>query len=171
MTTSRDRFGRDIGLRSVEAVSYHVAAPVSGVAESRAGRLKPIETTQDRAAIFGVDEPFEIRWRGDCEPRPREHAMQLQLQRDDSGNGAGSSLTVQPSVLRPAVPLLRTAGELTGATATKLVDVVQREFLKRPYALVLDMSELSVMDIEAVPAPVDLASRAAETNAVSALMR
>jgi hypothetical protein len=34
MMTSIVRFGRDIGLRSVESDSYHVAAPVSGVAES-----------------------------------------------------------------------------------------------------------------------------------------
>jgi hypothetical protein len=34
MMTSIVRFGRDIGLRSVESDSYHVTAPVSGVAES-----------------------------------------------------------------------------------------------------------------------------------------
>src|SRR5438093_884372 len=37
MMTSTIKFGRDIGLRSAEASSYHVAAPVSGVAESQAG--------------------------------------------------------------------------------------------------------------------------------------
>jgi hypothetical protein len=66
MMTSIVRFGRDIGLRSVEADSYHVAAPVSGVAESRIGLHEPIETTQERAAVFPVDVPIDIRWRGDC---------------------------------------------------------------------------------------------------------
>jgi AraC-like DNA-binding protein len=67
MMTSTVRFGRDIGLRSVDAPTYHLAAPLSGSAESRAGTLDPIQTTPDRAVIFGVDEPFEIQWRGDCE--------------------------------------------------------------------------------------------------------
>jgi AraC-like DNA-binding protein len=66
MMTSIVRFGRDIGLRSVEADSYHVAAPVSGVAESRIGLHEPIETTRERAAVFPVDVPIDIRWRGDC---------------------------------------------------------------------------------------------------------
>ncbi len=65
-TTSVVRFGRYVGLRTAEADSYHVAAPVSGVAESRIGRHEPVETTQDRAAIFPLDVPVDIRWRGDC---------------------------------------------------------------------------------------------------------
>ena len=60
------RFGWDIGLRSVDADSYHVAAPVTGVAESRVRGDEPIENTRQRATIFPVDEPIDIRWRGDC---------------------------------------------------------------------------------------------------------
>ena len=66
MMTSAVRFGRDVGLRTVEAGSDHVAAPVSGVAESRIGVLEAIEATQDSAVIFPVDQPVDIRWRGDC---------------------------------------------------------------------------------------------------------
>jgi AraC-like DNA-binding protein len=66
MMTSAVRFGRYIGLRSVEAATFHVAAPVSGVAESRVGSHEPIETTPESAAIFGVGEPIDIRWPGDC---------------------------------------------------------------------------------------------------------
>jgi AraC-like DNA-binding protein len=66
MMTSTVRFGRDIGLRTVEAGSYHVAAPVSGVAESQIGLLEAIQTAQECAAIFQVERPVHIRWRGDC---------------------------------------------------------------------------------------------------------
>ena len=83
MMTSTVRFGRDVGLRSVEADSYHVAAPVSGVAESPIGLLEPIEATQESAVIFAVDEPVDIRWRGDCAQRcvdfPRV-ALELRLE-------------------------------------------------------------------------------------------
>lgn len=81
MMTSIVRFGQHIGLRSVEADSYHVAAPVSGVAEARIGLHEPIETTQERAAIFPVDVPIDIRWPGDCAqmclhfPRAALHAL------------------------------------------------------------------------------------------------
>ena len=66
MMTSTVTFGRSIGLRSVEARTYHVAVPVAGVTESQAGLREPIVTTEDCAAIFSVDEPFAIHWRGDC---------------------------------------------------------------------------------------------------------
>lgn len=83
MMTSIVQFGHDIGLRSVEAGSYHVAAPVTGVAESRLGHNEPIETTRQRAVIFPVDEPIDIRWRGDCAQMcldlPRA-ALQLRLE-------------------------------------------------------------------------------------------
>jgi AraC-like DNA-binding protein len=66
MTTSTVTFGRCIGLRSVESRTYHVAVPLTGVAESQAGLREPIVTTQEQAAIFSVDESFAIHWRGDC---------------------------------------------------------------------------------------------------------
>lgn len=66
MTTSTVTFGRSIGLRSVESRTYHVAVPVTGVAESQAGLREPIVATQEQAAIFSVDESFAIHWRGDC---------------------------------------------------------------------------------------------------------
>ena len=66
MTTSTVTFGRCIGLRTVESRTYHVAVPVTGVAESQAGLREPIVTTQEQAAIFSVDESFAIHWRGDC---------------------------------------------------------------------------------------------------------
>ncbi|HEY3691867.1 MAG TPA: hypothetical protein VGL46_16495 [Pseudonocardiaceae bacterium] len=54
MGTSIVRFGRDIGPRSVEADSYHVAAPVSGVAESRIGLHEPIENdSRARGGLCG----------------------------------------------------------------------------------------------------------------------
>jgi anti-anti-sigma regulatory factor len=90
--------------------------------------------------------------------------VQAQLDSNDSDAGAVLSLTVQISVLRPAVPLLRAAGELKLATAPKLLDVATREPGKRPLARVLDLSKLSAMDTQAVPALVDLAYQAGEAD-------
>ena len=90
--------------------------------------------------------------------------MQARLDRHGSGDGAVPSLTVQLTELRPAVLLLRAAGDLRAATAPKLRDLAGRELRKRPRALVIDLSDLSVMDVEAVPALVDLAHQAGEAD-------
>lgn len=83
MMTSTVRFGRDTGLRAVEAGSSHVAAPFVGVAESRVGSAEPIEASRRCAVVFLVDRPIDIRWPGGCAQMcldfPR-HALQRRLE-------------------------------------------------------------------------------------------
>ena len=97
MMTSTVRFGRDIGLRTVEAGSYHVAAPVSGVAESQIGLLEAIQTTQECAAIFPVERPVHIRWRGDC----------TQMCLDFPRGSAGTATRAAPGSAAERTPHLR----------------------------------------------------------------
>lgn len=107
MMTSTVQFGRHIGLRSVDAPGYHVAVPVAGSAESRAGLLEPMQTTHECAALFGVDEPFEIRWRGDCRQMclgvPRA-AMELRLEQHLDRT------LVAPLIFEPAMDLTTPKG-------------------------------------------------------------
>jgi AraC-like DNA-binding protein len=41
--------------------------------------LEAIEATQDSAVIFPVDQPVDIRWRGDCAQMPRFSRVALEL--------------------------------------------------------------------------------------------
>jgi AraC-like DNA-binding protein len=59
-------FGRDVHVETVEAENYHINIPRSGATQSRTGRLTPVQSTADRAAIFMPDLPADIAWDGDC---------------------------------------------------------------------------------------------------------
>jgi anti-anti-sigma regulatory factor len=84
--------------------------------------------------------------------------------RDDSADGNISSLTVQLDVIRPAVPLLQASGVLIPATADTLLDHLDREIGNGARAIVLDLSGLAVLGVDAVPALVEVAQRAGEVD-------
>ena len=81
--------------------------------------------------------------------------------RDDSADGNIPPLTVQLDVIRSAVPLLQASGVLIPATA---VDHLDREIGNGARAIVLDLSGLAVLGVDAVPALVEVAQRAGEVD-------
>jgi anti-anti-sigma factor len=83
---------------------------------------------------------------------------------DDSADGNIPPLTVQLDVIRPAVPLLQASGVLIAATADTLLDHLDREIGSGARAIVLDLSGLAVLDVDAVPALVEVAQRAGEVD-------
>jgi anti-anti-sigma regulatory factor len=83
---------------------------------------------------------------------------------DDSTDGNIPPLIVLLSVIRPAVPLLQARGELISATVDTLLDHLDRELCSGAKAIVLDLSELSVLGVDAVPALADVAYRAGEAD-------
>jgi anti-anti-sigma regulatory factor len=88
----------------------------------------------------------------------------VKASRDGSGEEAVPSVTVQFSQLRPAVPMLRADGQLTLSTAPGLLPLLARTVGKRPWAVVLDLSGLTVLDVEVVAALVDVAVQAGEAD-------
>ncbi|MDT5247273.1 MAG: hypothetical protein QOD36_4649 [Mycobacterium sp.] len=84
--------------------------------------------------------------------------------RDDSADGNIPPLTVQLDVIRPAVPLLRASGVLITATADTLLDHLDREIGNGARAIVLDLTGLAVLGVDAVPALVEVAQRAGEVD-------
>lgn len=84
--------------------------------------------------------------------------------RDDSADGCIPPLTVQVDVIRPAVPLLQASGVLIPATADTLLDHLDREIGNGARAIVLDLSGLAVLGVDAVPALVEVAQRAGEVD-------
>ena len=83
---------------------------------------------------------------------------------DDSADGCIPRLTVQLDVIRPAVPLLQASGVLISATADTLLDHLDREIGNGARAIVLDLSGLAVLGVDAVPALVEVAQRAGEVD-------
>ncbi|MEA2446346.1 MAG: hypothetical protein QOJ12_3642 [Thermoleophilales bacterium] len=73
-------------------------------------------------------------------------------------------MTVQLDVIRPAVPLLQASGVLIPATADTLLDHLDREIGNGARAIVLDLSGLAVLGVDAVPALVEAARRAGEVD-------
>ena len=73
-------------------------------------------------------------------------------------------MTVQLDVIRPAVPLLQASGALTPATADTLLDHLDREIGNGARAIVLDLSGLAVLGVDAVPALVEVAQRAGQVD-------
>ena len=84
--------------------------------------------------------------------------------RDDSADGNNPPLTVQLDLIRPAVPLLQASGVLIPATADTLLAHLDRELGNGARAIVLDLSGLAVLGVDAVPALVDVAQRAGEVD-------
>jgi anti-anti-sigma regulatory factor len=83
---------------------------------------------------------------------------------DDSADGTIPPLTVQLEVIRPAVPLLQASGVLIPATADTLLAHLDRELGNGARAIVLDLSGLAVLGVDAVPTLVEVAQRAAEVD-------
>jgi anti-anti-sigma regulatory factor len=73
-------------------------------------------------------------------------------------------LIVRLSVIRPAVPLLQARGELILATLDTLLDHLDHELYSGAKAIVLNLSELSVLGVDALPALADVAYRAGEAD-------
>jgi anti-anti-sigma regulatory factor len=73
-------------------------------------------------------------------------------------------LTVELDVIRPAVPLLQASGVLIPATADTLLDHLYREIGNGARAIVLDLSGLAVLGVDAVPAFVEVAQRTGEVD-------
>jgi anti-anti-sigma regulatory factor len=73
-------------------------------------------------------------------------------------------LTVQLDVIRPAVPLLQASGVLIPATADTLLAHLDRELGNGARAIVLDLSGLDVLGVDAVPALIEVAQRAGEVD-------
>lgn len=84
--------------------------------------------------------------------------------RDDSADGNNPPLTVQLDLIRPAVPLLQASGVLIPATADTLLAHLDRELGNGARAIVLDLSGLDVLGVDAVPALVEVAQRAGEVD-------
>jgi hypothetical protein len=72
--------------------------------------------------------------------------------RDDSADENIPPLTVQLDVIRPAVLLLQASGVLIPATADTLLDHLDREIGNGARAIVLDLSWLAVLGVDALPA-------------------
>ena len=73
-------------------------------------------------------------------------------------------MTVQLDVIRSAVPLLQASGVLIPATADTLLDHLDREIGNGARAIVLDLSGLAVLGVDAVRALVEVAQRAGEVD-------
>ena len=84
--------------------------------------------------------------------------------RDDSADGNNPPLTVRLDLIRPAVPLLQASGVLIPATADTLLAHLDRELGNGARAIVLDLSGLAVLGVDAVPALVEGAQRAGEVD-------
>lgn len=84
--------------------------------------------------------------------------------RHDSADGNIPPLTVQLDVIRPAVPLLQASGMLIPATADTLLDHLDHELGNGARAIVLDLSGLALLGVDAVPALVEVARRAGEVD-------
>jgi anti-anti-sigma regulatory factor len=82
----------------------------------------------------------------------------------DSVDGNIPPLTVQLDVIRPTVPLLQASGVLIPATAATLLGHLDREIGNGARAIVLDLSGLTVLGVDAVPALVEVAQRAGEVD-------
>lgn len=78
-------------------------------------------------------------------------------------NGPGS-LTVRVDLLRAGVPVVRASGCLDRLTAPDLRQVLDEQLDAAPWAIVVDLSAVSVLQPDAVPTLVDVAHSAGEAD-------
>ena len=66
VTVAYARFGRAVEVATAETENYHVDLPISGSARFRTGRLRCVEGTPRRAAVFMPGDSTAIDWSGGC---------------------------------------------------------------------------------------------------------
>src|SRR3954447_4986330 len=64
VTVTYVRFGRGVQIDTAEAENYHVNLPITGGTVSRSGRLEPVASTPQLAAVFMPELDAELEWRG-----------------------------------------------------------------------------------------------------------
>ncbi len=83
VTVTYVRFGRGVHIDTAEAENYHVNLPVTGGTGSRSGRLEPVASTPQLAAVFMPELDAELEWQAGtaqfCLMFPR-HVLQQELE-------------------------------------------------------------------------------------------
>ena len=80
---------------------------------------------------------------------------------DDAGAGA---LRVHMGRLRPGVPMVHVGGRLDHRTGPELRSLLDAQVAMTPWAIVLDLTAVSVLEPGAVPALTGIADRAGEVD-------
>jgi anti-anti-sigma factor len=80
------------------------------------------------------------------------------------GAGRPGPLAVRLAHLRPGVPVIHCSGSLDGTTVAGLRRLLDEQLAAAPWAIVLDLSSVSVLEPDAVHALVDVASRAGQAD-------
>ena len=83
---------------------------------------------------------------------------------DDAEPAGEAALTVRTGHLRSGVPVIHVDGRLGHRTAPELRRVLDVRIGGAPWAIVLDLSGVSVLEPGAVPTLVGVADRAGETD-------
>jgi anti-anti-sigma factor len=83
---------------------------------------------------------------------------------DDAGAAGDAAFTIRTGRLRPDVPVVQAGGHLDRSAAPQLRHLIDAQIAASPWAIVLDLSALSVVEQDAVPTLVRLAERAAEAD-------
>src|SRR3954467_7137485 len=77
------RFGRGVQIETAEAENYHVNLPITGGTVSRSGRLEPVASTPQLAAVFMPELDADLEWQAGtaqfCLMFPR-HVLQQELE-------------------------------------------------------------------------------------------
>ncbi|SFK74923.1 AraC family transcriptional regulator [Geodermatophilus ruber] len=83
VTVTYVRFGRGVQIDTAEADNYHVNLPITGGTVSRSGRLEPVASTPQLAAVFMPELDAELEWQAGtaqfCLMLPR-HVLQQELE-------------------------------------------------------------------------------------------
>jgi len=83
VTVTYVRFGRGVQIDTAEAENYHVNLPITGGTVSRSGRLEPVASTPQLAAVFMPGLDAELEWQAGtaqfCLMFPR-HVLQHELE-------------------------------------------------------------------------------------------
>src|SRR4051795_10703193 len=83
VTVTYVRFGRGVQIDTAEAENYHVNLPITGGTVSRSGRLEPVASTPQLAAVFMPGLDAELEWQAGtaqfCLMFPR-HVLQQELE-------------------------------------------------------------------------------------------